>query len=369
MKLAAQKGYLSQALQKVQAITEKKSGMPIMSNVLLQASQDGSLDLYATDLELSIRTQMKAQVITPGMTTVSARKLLEVVRELPSEDVTMECLPNSHLLIQSGRARFQLSTIPAEDFPEMKFYEELELSPFSTTVLKNCFGKTLYSIPQDNDPFSVPGVYCHPVGESLLRFVSSDGHRLTYYETSRDAMGDLNFGEGIVIHRKAVQDIIKIIDKEETVSMGMHENRLLVKTLNTTLSIRLLESSFPDYQLIIPDQRPFSFLVNRDDFLSALKRVALLTNLKWRYVRLVISSGMLHLEAESVEMGNAADDLDIDYDGEEFSVAFNVRYVMEAIQVIDSDQVIFEWVDQFHGGVFLDAEDPGYLGLIMPMVV
>ncbi len=369
MKLAAQKGYLSQTLQKVQAITEKKSGMPIMSNVLLQVSQDNLLELFVTDLELSMRTQMEAQVVTRGTTTVSARKLLEVVRELPSEEVVLETLPNNRLLIQSGRARFQLSTIPAEDFPEMKFYEELELSPFNASAFKGCFGKTIHSIPMDNDPFSVPGVYCHPVGEGLLRFVSSDGHRLSYYETSREAMGELDFGEGIVIHRKAVQEIVKTVDKEETVFVGLHKDRLLVKTGDTTLSIRLLESGFPDYQLIIPDQRPFAFLVNRNDFLAALKRVAVLTNLKWRYVRFVISPGLLHLEADNSELGNAADDLDIDYDGEEFNVAFNVRYVMEAIQVIDSDQVRFEWVDQFHGGVFLDAEDPGYLGLIMPMVV
>jgi DNA polymerase-3 subunit beta len=175
--------------------------------------------------------------------------------------------------------------------------------------------------------------------------------------------------KGIVVPRKAVQEILKIIEKEEEVALGLEGNRLVLKTQDTTLSIQLLQAGFPEYQLIIPDVRPCSFRVNRDDFHAALKRVAVLTNLKWRYVRFVISSGMLQLESENLELGSAADDLDIDYEGEEFNVAFNIRYVMEAIQSVDSGQVRFEWVDSFHGGVFLDDEDPGYLGLIMPMVV
>lgn len=369
MKLVIDKGALSHVLQKVQAVTEKKSGMPVMSNALLDFSRDQFLEVSATDLELSLRSRVAAQVETPGKTTVSAKKLLEVVRELPSEQVLLEHLPNSRLLIESGKTRFQLSTIPAEDFPEMKFYEDMELSPFSAALLRKCFGKTLYGIPMDNDPFSVAGVYCHPVGEELLRFVSSDGHRLSYYEVPRENAAPLHMDPGIVIPRKAVQEILKAIEKEETVSLGLQGNRLVLKTADTTLSMRLLQAEFPDYQLIIPDHRPFACLVNRDEFHAALKRVAVLTNTRWRYVRLVIASGTLNLESENYELGNASDVLDIDYQGEEFTVAFNVRYVMEAIQVIDSSQVRFEWVDPFHGGVFLDAEDPGYLGLIMPMVV
>ncbi len=369
MKIVTNKGTLSQVLQKVQAITEKKGGMPITAHALLRATGDKTLEISATDMELSMRTHMDADVVTPGQTTVSARKLLEVVRELPREEVTLECEPNSRILIQSGRALFRLSTIPAEDFPEMKFHEDMELFNFEAATIRKCFGKTMYGIPPENDPFSVGGVYCHPVGEELLRFIASDGHRLTYYELPRESFSGLHMNHGIVIPRKAVQEILKVIEKEENIALGLSEKHLLLKTDDTVLSMLLLEEEFPDYRVIIPDERPFSFLVNRDDLYAAVKRVSVLTSTKWRYVRLIVSSGMLHLEAENFELGNASDELDIDYEGDDFSVAFNVRYVMEAIQVIDSPQVRFEWVDSFHGGVFRDAEDPGYVGLIMPMVV
>lgn len=369
MKVSVSKGSLSQVLQKIQAITERKSGMPIMSHALLHVTEENVLELLATDLELSIRTRVGATAILPGRTTVSARKLLEIVRELPADEVLLEEMPGHRMRIESGRARFQLSTIPAEDFPDMKFFDDLEFASSDVATIRKCFGKTLYGVPMEEDPFSVSGVYCHPVGEDLLRFVSSDGHRLAYYEVPQTLIPSLCVENGIVVPRKAVQEILKIIEKEEELAFALEGNRLILKTSDTTLSIQLLQAGFPEYQLIIPEARPCSFRVNRDHFFAALKRVAVLTNLKWRYVRFVISSGMLRLESENLELGSAADDLDIDYEGEDFSVAFNVRYVMEAIQPVESEHVRFEWVDSFHGGVFLDDEDPGYMGLIMPMVV
>ncbi len=369
MKIATDKGTLSQVLQKVQAITEKKGGMPINAHALLRATEDKTLEVSATDMELSIRTRIDVDVLTPGETTVSARKLLEVVRELPREEVTLQSELNHRLLVQSGRARFQLSTIPAEDFPEMKFYEDMELFPFDAATIRKCFGKTMYGIPQENDPFSVAGVYCHPIGDELLRFIASDGHRLSYYEVPRESLAGLHMEQGIVIPRKAVQEILKVIEKEESIFLGLMEKHFILKTRDTLLSMLLLEEEYPDYRLIIPDERPHSFLVNRDDLHAAVKRVSVLTNTKWRYVRLIVSNGSLHLQAENFELGNASDELDIEYEGDDFAVAYNVRYLMEAIQVIESPQVCLEWLDSHHGGVFRDPEDPGYVGLIMPMVV
>jgi DNA polymerase III subunit beta len=369
MKLRVEKTALIQVLQKIYSITEKKTGLPILSNALVKTSEHQTVELSATDLELSVWTQVEATVEEPGATTVSARKLLDIVREVPQEYVTLESLPNYRLSITAGRSHFELPTIAPEDFPHVNLYEGIDLSSCDVGVLTKALTKTMYGIPAEEDPFSIAGLYWHPVEDGQMRFVSSDGHRLAYYQVPERALPALAVGDGVIIPRKGVQEILRILEKESEASLGLHENCLIVKTSNTLLSVQLLEGEFPEYQVIIPEERPFSFSIESDVLFHALKRVAVLTNQKWRHVRFIVSEGTLELESGNPEGGNANDLLDIDYRGETFSVAFNVRYILEAIQAVESPQIRFEWVDEFHGGVFLGTEDGGYLGLIMPMVI
>lgn len=369
MKVQVEKTALVQNLQKVQNITEKKTSMPILSNVLLKATEQQMLELSVTDLELSLWTQLGANVQTPGSITVSARKLLEIVRELPQDYIDLENLPTERCGIYAGRSRFELATIPWEDFPHMNFYQDLDYINCDAGLLKESFNKTFFGIPSEDDPFSVAGLFLHPVDETLLRFVASDGHRLAYVQLPVESLAHLNIGSGIIIPRKGVQEILRMLEKETEVSLGILENCLMVKTPNALLSTRLLESKFPEYQLIIPDERPSAFLIDRDIFYHALKRMAILTDQKWRHVRLTINDGILDLEAGNQEIGVATESLDIEYQGEQFTTAFNIRYMMDTIHVLESRQVRFEWVDEYHGGVFLGADDPEYLSLIMPMVV
>lgn len=369
MKIRLEKGALVHALQKVQNVTEKKTNMPILSNTLIRASDQQTFELFATDLELSLKTQIPVQVEEPGSVSVSARKLLEIIRELPQDEIMLEMLPNERLSIRAGRSHFQLATIPAEDFPHMNFYEDIEFVSYEATVLKNCLNKTSYSIPTEEDPFSVAGLFWHPVDSEQVRFVASDGHRLAYVQISGGVLNNLKIGKGIVIPRKGVQEMLRLLDKENEIFLGAHENCLIAKTSDTLMSMQLLEAEFPEYQLIIPEERPFVLRVKWEDLYHALKRMAILTNQKWRHVRFVITAGSLQLESGDPEIGNAKEVLDIDYEGEDFTVAFNIRYLLDAVQSMDCSQVRFEWVDQYHGGVFLGEEDSHYLTLIMPMVV
>jgi len=369
MKVQVEKAVLVQTLQKVQHITEKKSSMPILSNVLIKCLDEQRLEFLATDLELKLWTQIGAQVDKSGSTTVSARKLLEIARELPQDHILFETLANDRLAVTAGRTHFELATIPWEDFPHISVYENVDMVKCDVSVLKNALSKTLYGIPADDDPFSIAGLFIHTEDPDRLRFVSSDGHRLSYVETSADNFAGLEIGKGIVIPRKGVQEIVRILEKESEASLGMYENSLILKTDNAVLSVQLLESEFPEYQLIIPDERPFSFVLDWESLFQALKRMAVLTDQKWRYVRFIIKSGSLELQAGNQEIGTASDILDIDYEGEDFTVAFNIRYVLDSMQVMESRQVRFEWVDYYHGGIFLGLDDPGYFSLIMPMVV
>jgi DNA polymerase III subunit beta len=369
MKIEVEKALLVPVLQRVHSITEKKSNMPILFNALIKATEEGKLEFSATDLELNLWIGTEARVIEPGSTTVPARKLLEVVRELPQETVSFEMLSSGKLLIRSGRARFELATIHAEDFPYIPQYETLNLSPFDPTVLRRSLQKTLYGVPSEDEAFAIAGVYWHPLESGEYRFVSMDGHRLYYSQLPANALPPLEDTSGVIIPRKGVQELLKTLEKETEGTLGFQENVLVVKTPSSLLGIRLLQSAFPEYETIIPPERPFIISLEWDNIYHAMKRVSVLTSPTWCHVRFLISNGVLELQAGNPELGEANETLDIDYTGEEFSIAFNARYVMDTLQAIESPYVQFEWVDEFHGGVFRGSEDVGYLGLIMPMVV
>lgn len=369
MKFQVEKGNLTQVLQKVQSITEKKSNMPILGNCLLKATTDGLVEFSATDLELNFWTKIDAEVSMEGQLTVSARKLLEIVREIPQNMVMLESLPNSKLLIQAGRSRFELATIPAEDFPYINFYQDMGLSNCDTAALRKALQKTFYSIPVEEDTFTSPGLLWHAVGEQAFRFVSTDGHRLAYFETPADAFPGIKLSKGIIVPRKAVQEIIRLLEKETEAAVGVDEKSLVIRTPSAFLSTLLLDADFPEYEMIIPIERPNGFSIETDSFYPALKRVAVITDTTYRHVRFNISKNSIELESGNPELGNANDVLDIDYDGPDFSIAFNVKYVLDGLSVIEGQSIRFEWVDQFHGGIFLGPDDPGYLSLIMPMVV
>jgi DNA polymerase-3 subunit beta len=370
MKFQVEKASLTQILQRVQNVTEKKSTMPILGNCLISASADQTIEFSATDLELSLWTKMGAQVEEEGKTTVSARKFLEIIREVPQTTISVETLPNSKVLVKAGRSRFELSTIAAEDFPYVNLYQDLPVFKCESALFRRALQKTFYSIPVEEDSFTPPGLLWHLVSEDTFRFVSTDGHRLAYYEMPASSFPDVKVREnGIIIPRKAVQEIVKLLEGEAEVQIGMDEKSLVLRTSDTYLSSLLLEAEFPEYQVIIPDERPFGFTIESDVLHPALKRMAVVTDMTYRHVRLNITKDSLELESENPELGNANDVLDIEYGGEDFNIAFNVKYILDCIQVMESPTIRFEWVDQYHGGIFLSPDDPGYLSLVMPMVV
>jgi DNA polymerase III subunit beta len=369
MKIQVETGLLTGVLQKVLNITEKRTNIPILSNTLIRTTDNNTIEVSATDLEISLRTEIEVQIESPGTTTVSARKLLEVVRELPYERMILDELPGSKLQVHAGRARFELQTIPAEDFPHLNFHEGSDFSRCDVALLKKCLSKTLYGVPTEEDHFSVAGLYWHSVESNHLRFVSCDGHRLAYFQVPQEAFPAMGRNMGIIIPRKGVQEIIRVLEKEDEAALSIDENCLILKTRGTVLNVQLLDAEYPEYQVIIPEERPFSLELGWEAFFSGLKRMAVLTDNRWRHVRFSVKENTLHLESGNPEIGNADDILDVEYQGEEFSVAFNVKYVMDSIQSIESETIRFEWLDAFHGGVFVGQEDPNYFSLVMPMIV
>jgi DNA polymerase-3 subunit beta len=225
-------------------------------------------------------------------------------------------------------------------------------------------------VPSEEDSYSVAGVYLHRAESGHVRFVSIDGHRLAYYEFPFGEFPSIELGEGIIVPRKGVQEILRLLEKEqEDCFIGLDERFLIVKTASAFLSVQLLEGGFPAYDAIIPEERPYTFTADRDVFHSALRRMAVVTSQKWRHAQLRLSENQLEMMTENPETGSGSDALDVEYSGEDFIIAFNVKYLLDAVEAMEGQKVVVEWVDDVHGGIFHSPDDPGLLALVMPMVV
>lgn len=369
MKLRVETTALTNVLQKLLSVSDKKTNLPVLSNTLIKATPEKPVELSATDLEISIKTQLAADVEFPGMTTVSVRKLLEVVRELPYQHLKLEVTSEHRLQVSGGRSRFELQTIPAEDFPHLSFQESLEFNRCDAEMLGASLNKIFYGIPVEDDHFNIAGLYWHSVSPAESRVVSCDGHRLAFCAMSREGFPDFDQERALTIPRKGVQEIIRLLEREKEVGLAKAENSLVLRTSSTVLSVQLLDAEMPNYDVIIPSERPWSLTVDRDQLFSAVKRVAVLTNQRWRHMRFMIRENTLELEAGNPEIGYANDVLDVDYSGEEFSICFNARYVLDALESIESQKIRFEWLDDRHGAIFVGPDDPSYFSLVMPMIV
>lgn len=370
MKFTVNREVLQTGLQKVVGITDqKRASMQVLTHVLLEATVDDRLSLSATDLNLSVRTSVEANVAFPGQTTVSARRFLDSVKELRHEALQCDLLENARLSVTAGTVNYVLATIPAADFPYFETITPEKTCPLDVETLRRGLESTVYAVPQDEDAISVSGMFWHPVAEERLRLVSSDGHRLALNEIAFPSKAFFGDVQGVVVPRKGVQEIIRLLEKTDAIQGALHENRLIMQTPDTHLMVLLLEEAFPKYEVIIPRAVEGFVEVPRAELQAALRRMAVVSDASSMHVRFMISRDLLGLEAGSAEQGTAYEEIPVEYSGENFAIAFNIRYVMDVIQSFTGSTVRLEWVDEYHGGIFRDPNDPGIFALIMPMMV
>lgn len=368
MKIQVERVALVRVLQLLQGVAEKRATIPILSSTLMRSLGGDILEFSATGLELSLRTQMGARTEEPGVGCVSVKKLLETAQKLPWDHIALEIAANGNIIVRAEQSSFELAGSSAEDFPYVDFFDDLDFVACNAAVLRSCLERAIYAVPLDEDPFNVAGLFCHPSEGNMVRFVASDGHRLAYSQMPFDGMQALQLGKGIVIPSKGVQEILKLLKKETKAFLAVHENCLILKTLDALLKVQLLDKEFPKYQVIISEERPFGFNVDKEAFHAALKRMVNLSRSKLQYVRFIIQSGVLELEVGGLDSCRAHDTLDVEYEGDKFMVSFNARYVADAIHAAPGPLVRFEWANERHGCVFIGMDDPSYLALIMPAV-
>lgn len=356
------------ALSLAQTVADKRGTMPVLANVLLRANADGSVECSATDMMTSLTETVSAEVKTPGSLTVGVKHLHGVVRTLSSGNVRVKGLDNHWVQLNAGRSEFKLMGMPESDFPELPDPSggktKLEYVDIPAHALSDLIAKTHFSVSTDEARVNLNGVLFECDGEKGT-MVSTDGHRLTKFEL--ELKGPV-LEKGIIIPRKGMLEIRRVLDRVSgDVGLAMGDQHLFVKAEDMVLSVKLNNVTFPPYKAVIPAAFQRFALLGRDDLLHSLRRAEVMAPEKTATVRLSLNPGKLELTSDNPDLGVAHQELPIDYDGEELTAGFNARYLIEVLDVIDTQEVRLEFQGELDPCVVKPVDGPDFLGVVMPM--
>lgn len=372
MRITIERASFLKSLNHVQSVVERRNTIPILSNVLLHADK-GKLSLTATDLDIEVVETVDADVSRPGATTVSAHMLYDIVRKLPDgSQIQLEFVDtDGRLLLSAGRSRFQLQALPKDDFPTMapgplpnKFF-------LSTPELVSLIDKTRFAVSTEETRYYLNGIYLHSLtekGKTLLKAVATDGHRLARFELpAPKGAADI---PGIIIPRKTISEIRKLLeDSEAEVEISVSETKIRFALSSLTLTSKLIDGTFPEYQRVIPTGNDKLLEVSRDELKGAVDRVSTVSSEKTRAVRLTLEKGKLELRVVSPEAGTASEELAVDYSHAPIEIGFNARYIMDILERIDGSTATFLFSDAGSPTLVRESDGDAALYVLMPMRV
>ncbi|HKD17837.1 MAG TPA: DNA polymerase III subunit beta [Thermoanaerobaculia bacterium] len=343
MELTVKRGDFLNELTLMQGVVERKNTIPILSNILLRAS-DGHLSFTSTDLDLTLLSQAEAKVTRPGSVTVPARKLFDLIRNLPEADVALKLMENHYLGVTCQRSSFRLVAQPSEDFPTVPKVEAKKGISFPLDLWKRLTRKVLYAVSAEETRFQLMGALLKDKGKEF-ELVATDGHRLALIDFPKeDAKATL---PNVLIPKKALSEILKMDGGEDArVEIRHSENHLLFTVGNRQLIARLLDVNFPDYEKILSKSNDRIATVPTSDSQAAIRRVALFSSERSRGVKLSLEKGLLTIASASQELGEGTETLDVDYDGEPLSIGLNAQYLLDFFEEAESPRVRLELKDE-----------------------
>ena len=326
MKFSIERAALLKAVSQAQSVVERRNTIPILANVLIEA-EGSDASFRATDLDIEVVDKAPAMVERAGATTVSAVTLHEIVRKLP--DGAMVQLTDDgaagRLTVEAGRSNFSLATLPKEDFPVMASSEYSANFSASAPVLRRLFDKSKFAISTEETRYYLNGVYMHvsdAEGGKVLRCVATDGHRLARIDA--DLPKGAEDMPGVIVPRKTVGELRKLLDDDDMqIAVSVSETKVRFATPDITLTSKVIDGTFPDYQRVIPEGNDKKLDVETKGFAAAVDRVSAISSEKSRAVKLNIARGILTLSASSPEDGSATEEIEVDYQGEVLEVGFN----------------------------------------------
>lgn len=346
-------------------VVERRHTLPILSNLLIE-NRDGALTLLATDLELQIRTRVAAvDTNEPFAITVAARKLFDIVRALPDSAKLKLDQKDNQVVVAAGKSRFTLQTLPAADYPRMETAAGVDVSVnIPQRVLKRLLQLAQFSMASQDIRYYLNGMLWVLDGK-LLRVVATDGHRLACAETELEQE---TTAREVIVPRKTVVELTKLLDDtDDPVSLAIGANQITLRLGDTELVSKVIDGKFPDYQRVIPQNQPLHLVANRAAVVAALQRAAILSNEKFRGVRLVLNPGTLGVVCNNNEQEEAQDEIEVQYDGDTLDVGFNVGYLLDGLAAMGGETVMFSFTDANGSMLVSSADVAGFKYVVMPM--
>lgn len=364
MKLQIEKETLLNPLQQIIGAVEKRQTMPALSNVLLRAA-DNQLTLTATDLEIELVSQIAMVIDEPGEITVPARKLLDICKSLANEAMINFSVKDNKALIQSGRSRFSLATLPASDFPALDAINSVYEFEISQKTLRDIIDKTAFAMAQQDVRYYLNGLMLE-VSSNILRAVATDGHRLAYCEKQTNA--EISDIKQVILPRKGVLELVRLLNEnDDTAKITLGSNHLQVEFNELRLTSKLIDGRFPDYNRVIPEEGKNLITADRDLLRQALIRASILSNEKYRGIRLVLENNLIKLQAQNPDQEEADVEQEVVYSGDDIEIGFNVNYMLDVLNVTNSDMVQASLRDSNSSFLLTYPDQADCKYVIMPM--
>jgi len=372
MRLVIERGELLRALGHVTSVVERRTTIPILSNVLLKASGQ-TLELKATDLEREVTEEVRAEVQAPGAVTVPAHILHDIVRKLPegSQVDIRRDTEKERLTLAAGQARFALQTLGPEDFPDLNAGDLGQSFEIAAKDLKRLIDKTRFAISTEETRYYLNGIYLHTAETAkapTLRAVATDGHRLAQAELPRPKGADGM--PGVIIPRKTVHELGRLVEESaDTVTVSVSAAKVRFEIGPVTLTSKLIDGTFPDYGRVIPQANDKELKVENVDFISAVDRVSTIASERGRAVKLNLSSGKLVLSVNNPEGGSATEELGVSYSSAPLEIGFNAKYLLDIAGQLEGEEARFLLADPGSPTMIRGADDQTALYVLMPMRV
>lgn len=372
MKIRIQRQALNDELFKLQGVVSQRSTLAILSNALLDA-RDGKLTLHATDLDISVSTSCPCEVLEPGKVTLQAKGLFDIVKNLQEAELELETEDNYWAQLRSGPVNCRIVGTHPDDFPQILDTEKVKLFPIGTGRLLDMIEKTLFSVSTDDARANLTGAFFRVTQEKTLLMVSTDGHRLSKIETvpeefdpGEDIPAALR--QGIIIPRKGLSELKRTVDaKSDDLSFGLLDNSVIFKHGPMSLSIRLIEGSFPDFTQVLPRESERKAVLHRETLIQSLRFVSLFASPKTHNVRLAMTEDGLELYASDPDKGEGRKVVPVEYGGQPVKAGYNYRYLLDVLNVIDGAEVSMEIIDTLSPTLVRDVSRDEMLFVVMPM--
>lgn len=370
MKAAINKNDILPVLAKIQGLTGRKTSLAITTNILIQTVASG-VSISATDLETGFEGFYPANIETQGGIAINARKLYEIVRDFPSEDIYVNEIENHWIEIGNQNVEYHIVGLNPEDFPEIPKIEEVEFFEIDSAAFAKMIEKTvIIGGASDDTRVHIIGAYAERIqqdDQKIFRLVATDGSRLSKADYIFDKEVDLPSGSNVLIPKKGLVEVAKFLESEGTVKLGIKDNNFIVKREKETLIIRLLEGDFPQYSDIIVKSDGHDIPMDRHLFLMMLKRMSILSSEEYKGVIFHFSQDKLLINSTNPDIGESKEDMDITYQGDPIEVMYNPKFFIDTLTVMNEDNVVLNIMDEEKPCKIEGEKDKTYLSVIMPM--